>query len=73
MWLLVAILVLTQAPANSEDAIKQKKVINPKTFMNVVSQENSLGMFIWGREGWRGCMWRRLGSPCVLVFWSGAV
>ncbi|XP_062459184.1 putative lysosomal acid lipase/cholesteryl ester hydrolase [Pezoporus occidentalis] len=35
MWLLIAILVLTQAPVNSEDAFEQKKVINPETFMNV--------------------------------------
>uniref|UniRef100_A0A8C3JLD4 Lipase n=1 Tax=Calidris pygmaea TaxID=425635 RepID=A0A8C3JLD4_9CHAR len=35
MWLFIAILVLIQAPRNSADAIQQKKVINPETFMNV--------------------------------------
>ncbi|XP_009701255.1 PREDICTED: lipase member M-like [Cariama cristata] len=35
MWLFIAILFLIQAPANSEDAIKQRIVINPETFMNV--------------------------------------
>ena len=40
MWLFIAILFLIQAPANSEDAIKQEKAVNPEAFMNVVSQEN---------------------------------
>lgn len=40
MWLFIAILFSIQAPANSEDAIKQEKALNPEAFMNVVSQEN---------------------------------
>lgn len=39
MWLFLAILFLVQAAANSEDATKQKKPLNPETLMNVVSQE----------------------------------
>uniref|UniRef100_A0A8C0E6L9 Lipase n=1 Tax=Bubo bubo TaxID=30461 RepID=A0A8C0E6L9_BUBBB len=35
MWLFIAILFLIQAPTHSEDAIEQKKAINPETFMNV--------------------------------------
>ncbi|XP_049666212.1 lipase member M-like [Accipiter gentilis] len=35
MWLFIAILFSIQAPANSEDAIKQEKALNPEAFMNV--------------------------------------
>ncbi|CAN0161762.1 unnamed protein product [Bubo scandiacus] len=35
MWLFIAILFLIQAPTHSEDAIEQKKALNPETFMNV--------------------------------------
>ncbi|XP_010075480.1 PREDICTED: lipase member M-like [Pterocles gutturalis] len=35
MWLFIAVLVSIQAPVNSADAIKHKKVINPETSMNI--------------------------------------
>lgn len=40
MRLLVAVLFLTQAAANSDDVMTNPKSVNPETFMNVVSQEN---------------------------------
>lgn len=41
MWLLMAVLLLLQAPSSSEGATKQKKGLNPEALMNVVSLENS--------------------------------
>lgn len=41
MWLFFAILLFVHAPTASEGATKQKKALNPETFMNVVSRENS--------------------------------
>uniref|UniRef100_A0A8B9PFZ1 Lipase n=1 Tax=Apteryx owenii TaxID=8824 RepID=A0A8B9PFZ1_APTOW len=35
MWMFIAILLLIQASANSEDIIRKKKGVNPEAFMNV--------------------------------------